>query len=147
MAWKHPRNLTLSGKLSSKLRASLTSSTSSTGFTLIELMIVVAIVGIIAAIALPSYQEYLKKGRRFDAQQQLISLSHGLERSYSRDGAYPNAIASLPSDDFYTYSYSQTGGTEYELKATPTSRQSDSCGALTLNQKGVEGAAKAGCWE
>ena len=38
------------------------------GFTLIEVMNVVAIVGILSAIALPSYNEYIRRGHRADAR-------------------------------------------------------------------------------
>lgn len=54
------------------------------GFTLIEVMIVVAIVGILAAVAYPSYQDYLKKARRSDAQQLMMEIQ-SKEQQYLLD--------------------------------------------------------------
>lgn len=51
------------------------------GFTLIEVMIVVGILGIISAIALPSYIEYVKKGKRTDAKVELLRIAQ-LQESY-----------------------------------------------------------------
>jgi type IV pilus assembly protein PilE len=45
------------------------------GFTLIELMITVVVVGILAAIAYPSYQTYMQKTRRSEAQQLMLAIS------------------------------------------------------------------------
>jgi type IV pilus assembly protein PilE len=44
------------------------------GFTLIELMITVVIVAILASVALPSYQSYLQRSRRSEAQQMMLSI-------------------------------------------------------------------------
>ena len=65
----------------------------SKGFTLIELMITVAIVGILAAVALPSYNEYLARGRRTDAQTQLMAAQQWMERLYSESYNYSQNVA------------------------------------------------------
>jgi len=58
------------------------------GFTLIEMMITVAIVAILAAIALPSYKEYIARGRRAEAQTILLASQQWMERFYSENYSY-----------------------------------------------------------
>lgn len=50
------------------------------GFTLIELMIVIAIVAVLAAIAMPSYQEYVRKTNRAEAQAEMLEVAQRLQR-------------------------------------------------------------------
>ena len=44
------------------------------GFTLIELMITVVIVAILASVAWPSYQSYLQRSRRAEAQSLMLAI-------------------------------------------------------------------------
>ena len=58
------------------------------GFTMVELMIVIVIIAIIASIALPSYEQFMQKGRRADGKNMLMQLSALQERFYSENGFY-----------------------------------------------------------
>lgn len=52
------------------------------GFTLIEVMIVVAIVAILAGIALPSYQDYVRRGAVTEAVARLTDYRVKMEQFY-----------------------------------------------------------------
>lgn len=58
------------------------------GFTLIELMIAVAIVGILVAVALPSYRDYVLRGRLADATNELAVRGARMEQFYQDNRTY-----------------------------------------------------------
>jgi len=63
------------------------------GFTLLEVMIVCAIVGILAAIALPSYQDYVTRGRITEATTGLSNLRQLYEQYFLDARTYVGACA------------------------------------------------------
>jgi type IV pilus assembly protein PilE len=136
----------------------------STGFTFIEVMIVVAIIAILTAVALPSYQEYLRRGNRAEARAGLLQAAQWLERVATASGVYltnqstfPTALQIVPSRT-YVISIevpSDGSGSGYTLTATPQGSQvGDQCGAYTLDHAGTQGLASdspsdsliATCW-
>ncbi len=80
------------------------------GFTLIEVMIVVAIIALLAAVALPSYSDYVRRGKVPNATTPLSQMRTNLEqwfqdnRDYSAAGG-PCAAAGLASQNNKNFTF------------------------------------------
>ena len=102
------------------------------GFTLIELLITIAVVSILAAVALPSYQDYTRRGKRSDGQALLQNAAFAQERYRLNNASYASDLALLtgvcPTTDpcksqqgNYTLSITSANATEFTLTAAAAS--------------------------
>jgi len=87
------------------------------GFTLIELMITVAVIGILVRVALPSYLDYVKRGKISEAFNTLSSYSLALGQFYQDNRTYVGGCATPPTSTNFTYSCT-LAATSYTLTAT-----------------------------
>jgi len=84
---------------------------SSQGFTLMEVMIVVAIVAILAAIALPSYTDYVRRGKLPEAFTGLSDYKIKMEQYYQDNRNYGvGACADVNGPQWNTF---VTSGSKY----------------------------------
>lgn len=129
------------------------------GFTLIEVMIVVVIVAILAAVALPSYERYIIRANRADAQKLMIAVANR-EAQYLIDArAYTETIgagglnfaqdgwtcAAECANARYSVAVTLEAGPPigFTVTATPTGRQA-SDGTMTLSNDGTKARTVGG---
>jgi prepilin-type N-terminal cleavage/methylation domain-containing protein len=67
----------------------------SRGFTLIEIMITVVIIGVLAAIAIPSYQDYVRRGYVVDGTNGLATVRADMERYFQDNRTYENMSSTV----------------------------------------------------
>lgn len=125
------------------------------GFTLIELMIVVAIIGILASVALPSYNDYVTRGRIPDATSNLAAKRVQLEQFFQDNRTYVGATAcnaDSATSQYFDFSCTAQTATTYTLQAAGKSSMAGF--TYTINQDNAKAttAVPAGwttnatCW-
>ena len=130
------------------------------GFTLIELMVTVLIVSILAAVALPSYSNYVKRGRIPDATSNLAAKRVQMEQFYQDNRTYaasPACNTDTTSSPYFTFSCTSADGylTSYTIQAagvgsmagfTYTIDQSNSKQTTAAPSGWAAAAMPAVCW-
>ena len=88
------------------------------GFSLIEIMIVVVIIVIIASIAIPSYGDYVRRGRIAEATSTLSDTRVRLEQFFLDNRTYVGFANCPTSTTFFQFSCSPLTAAAYTLTAT-----------------------------
>lgn len=123
------------------------------GFTLIELMIVVLVVSILAVVAVPSYSDYLTRGRLAEALTDLSAFRLRMEVAYQDNGNFGTgscAVATPAREGFAFECTLQDSGQGFNLTATGEGRNAGH--SFSVDDRGVRrtlafpNASPADCW-
>ncbi|MBI2291460.1 MAG: prepilin-type N-terminal cleavage/methylation domain-containing protein [Betaproteobacteria bacterium] len=116
------------------------------GFTLTELMIVVVVVAILSAIALPSYRDYVTRGKITEATSNLADMRVKLEQFFQDNRTYIGACvagttAPLPTGTKYftfTCPAATLTATTFTVTATGVAAQGMSGFLYTVDQANTQ---------
>lgn len=123
-----------------------------------ELIIAMAILSIIATVAVGSYTSYVRKGRRIDAVNVLLSISLAQEKYRASNTSYGTLAqvwsgVSASPEGYYTIAISNVTASSYTLTATAVGDQASdsasgtSCSTLTLSMSnGTITKTPSQCW-
>jgi type IV pilus assembly protein PilE len=127
------------------------------GFTLIELMITVVIIVILASVALPSYSDYVIRGKLSEATATLSDGRVRMEQYYQDNHTYVGGTCPASTESF-TYACTNPGATPantYTITATGKAGTNVSDFVFNINQANAKqttglksgwGSAPVNCW-
>jgi type IV pilus assembly protein PilE len=140
------------------------------GFSLIELLIVVVIAAILLSIAVPSYTEYVKRGKRAQARSVLLQAGLAMQRTFATYDSYASDrsgnLVSLPAALQQSPQNAAPASADYVIDATKghvsdssfllvfkpvNTMAGDRCGSFTLDETGARDVLDATenrstCW-
>lgn len=135
------------------------------GFTVIEVMIAVAIVALLAALALPSYRDYILRGKLVDAHNALADFRVRQEQFYQDNRRYDGGGlggcgAAAPTSKYFTFTCVPAAAPAQTYLATATGIAGEGMGGFmfTVNQANARNtvvtapassngwSSNAGCW-
>ncbi len=111
------------------------------GFTLIEILVVIAIVAILAALALPSYSDYVRRGKIPEATSNLADMRVKLEQWFQDNRTFVGACAggatlppASPQVKYFTFACSNLAATTYTVTAAGVAAQGMNGFTFTIDQ-------------
>ncbi|MDQ2988663.1 MAG: prepilin-type N-terminal cleavage/methylation domain-containing protein [Pseudomonadota bacterium] len=109
------------------------------GFTLIELMITVAIVGILSAVALPSYRDYVTRGRLTEAFSALSTVQPNAEQFWSNTRSFASfdTLSNVFPQATTNFTYALSGATPSGYTVTATGIGKVAGFIYTIDQTGA----------
>jgi type IV pilus assembly protein PilE len=120
------------------------------GFTLVELMIVVVIIGILAGIGIPSYRDYVIRGKLVEGTSTLSDGRIKIEQFFQDNRTYVGGTCPAATENF-TYDCNTPAATTTTYTITATGIGSLSAYSYTINQANTKTSATpwgngATCW-
>lgn len=116
------------------------------GFTLIELMIAVVIVSILAAVAVPSYTDYIKRGKITEATATLADLRLRAEKWFSDNRTYVGFPDTTTGTKYFTYDCNTPAKSATAFTCTATGKTTESMGgfAYSIDQSNTRASTFTG---